>query len=377
MSHSYFFTAIRGVQAGREFYSAMCPMNLIAKIFLFDEEELRPELRAQRVLNRTRVPEIARYIVENPRDYCFSALTASVDGEVDFDPIKKEGESSDVGFLKIPMSARFLLNDGQHRRAAIEEALKIRPELANECVPVVFFIDTGLRRSQQMFADLNTHAVKPSLSIGVLYDHRDPLSRLSVAVCEVVSVFRDMTEKEKTSISNRSTKLFTLSGIYHANRTLLHKRFDLEKESAKAQEALVAYWEAVSEFIPEWKRAQTRKVAAADLREDAIHAHAIALSALAVVGNDLIKKSPKEMRAALSKLSSLDWSRTNAKLWEGRALTHGRVSKAIVNQRRTANVIKKHLGLSLSEDDLIYEDMSKSDAVTIKVRGRKSNEASA
>jgi DNA sulfur modification protein DndB len=60
------------------------------------------------------------------------------------------------------MSSRFLINDGQHRRAAIEEALKVRPEFGDETISVVFFIDAGLENSQQMFADLNKHAVRPT-----------------------------------------------------------------------------------------------------------------------------------------------------------------------------------------------------------------------
>src|SRR4051812_21111013 len=84
------FSALTGVQAGRAYYVAMCPLKLIPKIFLFDEDELPPELRAQRTLNRARVPEIARYIIENPVDYVFSAITASVDGDVLFEPYVKE-----------------------------------------------------------------------------------------------------------------------------------------------------------------------------------------------------------------------------------------------------------------------------------------------
>ena len=75
---SYTFPAIRGVQAGREFYVSMCPLRLLAKLFVFDNEELMPELRAQRSINKSRVPEIARYIVANPDSYTFSAITASI-----------------------------------------------------------------------------------------------------------------------------------------------------------------------------------------------------------------------------------------------------------------------------------------------------------
>lgn len=64
-SFNYVFTALRGIQAGKEYYVAMCPLKLIPKIFLFAEDEIPAELRAQRTLNRSRIPEIARYIVGN------------------------------------------------------------------------------------------------------------------------------------------------------------------------------------------------------------------------------------------------------------------------------------------------------------------------
>ena len=66
-SFEYNFPAIRGIQAGREYYISMCPLRLIPRIFLFDEDELNPELRAQRILNKSRIPEMARYILANPQ----------------------------------------------------------------------------------------------------------------------------------------------------------------------------------------------------------------------------------------------------------------------------------------------------------------------
>jgi DNA sulfur modification protein DndB len=199
----------------------MCPLKVIPKIFLFDEIELAPELRAQRTLNRARIPEMASYLADNPRAYIFSSITASIDGDTRFEPFNEAGPASNAGRLLIPMTARFLINDGQHRRAAIEEALRESPELGEESLSVVFFIDAGLKRSQQMFADLNRHAVRPTKSLGILYDHRDPLSLLARTLAETVSVFKNLTEMEKTSIPNRSNRLHTLSSIYQATRTLL------------------------------------------------------------------------------------------------------------------------------------------------------------
>ncbi len=64
-SFNYLFSAIRGVQAGKEYYVTMCPLRLIPRMFLFDEDELPAELRAQRTLNHARIPQIANYIIDS------------------------------------------------------------------------------------------------------------------------------------------------------------------------------------------------------------------------------------------------------------------------------------------------------------------------
>jgi DNA sulfur modification protein DndB len=349
----YIFPAIRGIQAGREYYVSMCPLRLIPRIFLFDEEELKPELRAQRVLNKTRVPEIARYIVRNPRAYTFSALTASIDGAVRFEPLGTEETERSVGRLRIPMKARFVINDGQHRRAGIEAALRENPDLGDETIAVVFFMDVGLKRCQQMFADLNRYAIRPTTSLSVLYDHRDKYADLAKTLLEKVAVFTDLTETERSTISNRSIKLFTLSGIYHATQTLLAGQPEQPFESKL--DLAANFWNEVARHIPDWGLARERKVSAADLRQGYIHSHTLALAALARVGNALLDTHPRDWKQKLGRLKSLDWSRSNSRLWEGRAMNAGRLSKRSVSTVLTGNVIKKHLGLELSPDEEALE----------------------
>jgi len=351
------FPAIRGTQAGRDFYIAMCPLRVIPKIFVFDEEEVPPELRAQRTLNKARIPEIAAYLSGNADSYILSALTASVDGKISFVPTANTGLEAGMGTLNIPMGARILINDGQHRRAAIEEAIKDRPELGHDNVPVLFFVDQGLQLSQQMFADLNKYAVRPSYSLSTLYDHRDPGSDLARYLAQNCPVFKGLTEMEKSTISNRSTKLFTLSSIKHANRALLRKHL---RESVSEEEKLLAkeYWDAVGDVIPDWRRAKDRSVSTAELRQNFVHAHGVALQALGLAGADLISSKPKDWRAAIKKIRTIDWSRTNFEFWEGRAMVHGRISKASANVMLTANVIKRALGLKLNEEELALEKSS-------------------
>ena len=85
-TYSYEFTVLRGRQAGREYYVGMCPLNLLPRLVPIDDEEVPPEFRAQRKLNKARVPELASYILDNPTEYVFSALTVSIDARVQFRP---------------------------------------------------------------------------------------------------------------------------------------------------------------------------------------------------------------------------------------------------------------------------------------------------
>lgn len=350
----YAFPAIRGIQAGREYYVSMCPLRLLPKLFLFNEDEMVPELRAQRQLNKARLPELARYVTENPRDYVFSAITASVDAEVKFEPFSDDTDTRRMGVLHIPMSARFVLNDGQHRRAAIELAMRENPAIGDESIAVVFFLDQGLARCQQMFADLNRYAIRPARSLGVLYDHRDDKAQLAKLVVGRSPAFRDVVEMERTTLAPRSRRLFTLSAIYTATAALLQ---NVEVEGMEPRAALAAdFWERVAAQIPQWAQVQQGKLSAGEVREDFIHSHGVVLQALGRVGNSLFHHQPKAWKKHLPALAKIDWRRGNAALWEGRAMIGGRVSKAQQNVLLTTNAIKKHLGLLLSADEMRAEE---------------------
>ncbi len=247
------------------------------------------------------------------------------------------------------MSARFIINDGQHRRAAIEQALASAPELGDETISVVFFIDRGLVRSQQMFSDLNQHAVRPSRSLALLYDHRTDMSQIAKLVSLKSTAFKDLVETERSTLSERSRKLFTLSAIHSACSALLE---DEEYSDVNhAAEVCIEFWGEVSKQIPEWSFVRTGRMTSGEIRRDFLHSHAIALQAFGIVGRELTRLHKQNWRKKLAGLGKIDWSRSNAQLWEGRALIGGRVSKASHNVTLTTNLIKKHLGLPLGPEE--------------------------
>ncbi|ASM51746.1 hypothetical protein PESP_b0126 [Pseudoalteromonas espejiana DSM 9414] len=350
-NYCYSFPAVRGQQAGKPFYIATCPLRLIPKIFMYDEEEVPVELRAQRTLNKGRIPEMARYLVESPHDYVFSAITASIGAEIDFIEVDK---NSNIGNLKVPMDAQILINDGQHRRAAIEEALKERPELSQDNIAVLFFVDEGLQRSQQMFADLNKYAVRPSPSLGTMYDHRDQASELARYLALNTKPFAGFTEFERSTIAVKSSKLFTLSGIKQANRVLLGKG---TKEGFNEDERQVAakFWESLNIYMPEWIQVQNKQLSAAEFRQEYISAHGIGLQALALVGKSLLTLSDSEKQKKLKLIANINWLKSNP-AWTHRAMQHGRLSKAMSNIFLTSMQIKREIGLPLSKEDVQKEN---------------------
>ncbi|WP_205479527.1 DNA sulfur modification protein DndB [Sphingomonas arenae] len=336
MENSYSFAAIRGIQAGRAFYVAMIPLKTVERLFRYDDEELAVELRAQRDLNKSRVPGIARYITENPTEYVLSALSATIDGAFAFEPV--EGHRS-VGTLSVDMGATILINDGQHRRAGIIEALRQRPSLGAEAIAVTLFPDEGLSRSQQMFVDLNQHGIKPARSLRLFYDGRDAATRLSRTVIDAIPLFRDMTDFTRSNLGPGSKKLFAFSNLHTAVGTLVSSAG--LPASAEAPTSVIEFWNTVIENMPDWSAAGRQEISTAELRRDTIHAHGIALEAIALAGGRLMNERPSRWRESLKALQCIDWSRANTGLWEGRALLKGKVNRSRASVLLTAELISR------------------------------------
>ena len=353
--NNYSFAAIRGIQAGSEYYVIMVPLKLVSKIFEFDSEELPADLRAQRVLSKARVPLIANYISENFEAYTLSSLCASVDGDMEFVPASKTNEDfRNVGQLKLSMSARILLNDGQHRRAAIQEALKTRPALENERISIVLFVDQGLENSQQMFADLNKNAVRPSNSLNVLYDRRDPLARISSRIIEEIEFYREYVELEKTSLSNRAKNLITLSSLNQANKWLVGQAGD--RFDDKSEAVALAFWKRVSEVIRDWQKLQIGAVTAGELRKEKVHAHGVLVQAFGIMGARLIQARPINWSDDMAQLENMNWHKTNKPLWEGRVMRQSRMDGSSRSIGLGANVLIKAVGLAFDDRELAIEE---------------------
>jgi len=344
MDFKYSFPVVKGIQADRVYYIAMVPMKMLPRLFPGEDEYVPPEYRAQRRLNESRIPVISRYILENRKNYVFSALAASIDGEFEF---RESGVSREVGVLEVSMDARFLLNDGQHRKAAILEALREDDSLGEETIAVVFYEDKGLSRSQQIFTDLNKHAVKTSNSISELYDSRDPIAVMTRNVISNIDFFDRYTDKEKDNLGKYASNLFTLNTFYNANKRMVGKK----SVTDETEQFATVYWKCVADYVKPWAELSASQISKVELREKYIVTQGVVIKAFGQIGKMFYEDRNLDMNELLQGLEDINWRR-NASIWIKRAIRpDGRMIANEKAVRLIANCIKEQLGISLDEDD--------------------------
>lgn len=340
--------AIRGYQAKKEFFTLICPLDVLSKFFSFSNHDIPEEFRAQRILNEKRIPEISNYMLNNPESYVFSSITASIDGNYVFIPISDT--QPDIGVLEIDMSSHLLINDGQHRKAAIDEALKENPKLKNEHISVVLYIDQGLESSQQMFSDLNRHAVKVSKSNSILYNHRDKEILFMKQYLETNKKLYNYLDKSNDSIAQKSNKLFTLSNFYKALR-ISYGNKDIAAD-VELQNFICDYWDYLTNNFKEWSFVLNGEVSPYHARQSSVAVYGIILEALGKLCNYLYSEKITKWKPYLDALNQINWQKTNLDDWENRCiLENGNMHKSNAFIDLSYYRIKELIGLPLTPSE--------------------------
>ncbi|RDL45324.1 DNA sulfur modification protein DndB [Marinomonas piezotolerans] len=344
------FPAIKGTQAGTEYYIVMCPLKRLSKVFTLDEGQLPVNQRAQRIINEERIPDITNYILDNRDNYVFSALTACIDGVSDFVPVGESKQEQKIGTLIIDEDAELYITDGQHRNAAILEALQQDPTLGDETISVVFFADKSLAERQKIFKDLNLYPVKADSSLSITYDDR-PDAILSKTVVFSSERLSKLIHMEKSNLGPRSKKLVSHSAMNKATKELLGR---ITKDNYQSLIPIASeYWHCVLDNVPAWQLIYEDKASGGDLRDESVHAHSVTFQALGQVGAQLIKQD-NDWKSKLTKLSEIDWSRSNRD-WHGRCIVNGSMTNNAKSVELTRIQIKKYLGLALTPKELQAE----------------------
>jgi DNA sulfur modification protein DndB len=338
--------AMKGKMGSRTYYACLMPLSAIPNLFKFtDWVDFSPEDREQRVLNQKRVPDIAKYLIDFEEDYLFSSITASFKSEPIYTELQKDGDAS-IGILKLKLGDELIINDGQHRCAAIAMAIKQNPALGEHTISILLFPYESRERVQQMFSDLNKNVVKTSKSLDILYDHRDPVSIATMFALDKVEVFKELTDKEDISLKAKSTKLFTLAALYDANTELLKGQGDEDAEDNVKR--LVEFWSTVASHMPDWTKVLNGQKTSMELRAEKISAHSTVLRAFGGIGAELLKEP--DWKERLAGIAQINWAKSNPD-WENVCI----IANSVVSNRQaraaTKTYIKSKLGMALTDGE--------------------------
>lgn len=366
---TYCFPAVRGIQAGKEYFIAQVPYCFLVRMFVFDEEQVPAELRAQRALNPRRSQAIADYMTENKDSYVLPAITASVSKEMCFEALAVPGASERLGLLYVPMDAVMLINDGQHRRRGIELGLQQDPSLKNETIAVTIFYDQGLERSQQIFADINSKAVKPSSAINALYDHRNPFNSWVLDLLKSRPDIKKRIDFENSSVAAKSYKLWSMVAFkkFVSRLTGVNEKTIVELNPIDLIELagmVNRFLDQCAEHIPAWRDMIEGAMSAPEVREQLVIGHAVFLEALGLFGSvalfsgshltvlDRARKVPPAELARfepMQLLSRVEPDKASPQ-WQGRCVHLGRMQKTADGVKSTAAMLLQLAQLDLPED---------------------------
>jgi DNA sulfur modification protein DndB len=339
---------------GRTYFTVSMKLKTVPRFFEFQNyKALEPEERAQRVINKQRIPAIRDYLLENPDSYVFSSITASYQlpaGVSEQELFTAFESGSDIGMLNLPMEADLLINDGQHRRAGITAALEEDPTIGEDSISVVLFPFENHDRAQQMFSDLNRTAQPTTKSLNILYDHRDRLSNITMTLLSHVGVLEGRVDKEHASLAKRSPALITLGSLHDATKELLGEV--TEETFTEKVDVAVAFWQTLAAAIPAWADVAAGRATAPQVREQTIATHAVTLRAIGAVGRGLMERRPDCWASTLTQVfSTIDWLRTNPE-WDGVVVAEGDVLNRRQNQRDLTELLRVKLDIASSEERL-------------------------
>ncbi|MFY2508823.1 DNA sulfur modification protein DndB [Vibrio pectenicida] len=339
--------AVRGIQAGRVFYTINAPFGVLQRLVAFDTGNVLA--RSQREVNPLRAKKVSQYIQENDSSFVLTSLTGVIDEHPEF----IESEHANVGLLKISMDSEILLFDGQHRTTGIIDAIKDDVHLRGHTIPIMLFMDMSLEERQQAFSDINGHTVKPSASLSDTYNSRHALPMLIVDMANTLPVFKNVVDFERNVVGKNSPYLFTVKILKEATAKLMSIK--VNEALSDEQKGLAAqFWtECGAKLLWDARRNWVNE-SAEDFRAQYVSSHGVFLHALGMVGQSLLAQYGNLSK--LTDLGSLDIKRRN-KTFQGRcidAVTGNMISNAVAI-KLTAIKILCHLGCPVTPELQLLE----------------------
>jgi len=310
--------------------------------------------RRQRKLVKSRVPEISQYILCNPKDFFFAPLVVCVAEGLSFIPSENEPTH---GKLILESGETLTILDGQHRYAGIVRSMRDyspgvdSASLQSDRIGVMIIRDTGIRRMQQVFSDLNRNAVKPPKPINILFDHRDLVGELTIQLMEsgrVPYLSNRWVDRERSAIPKSSDKLFSISSLYDANGLLTLGSVS-EENFEEQLETVEIFWGALLSNLPHLPDllASDSHAAASHARNEFIYSLGPTMWAFGYMGRRLMD-STNEWLSRLDGVAEIDWKKSNPE-WQTIVLSGSTVLNKLQPRKDLAIYLMHKLRVPLNQ----------------------------
>lgn len=214
--------------------------------------------------------DIKEYICNDQERFFNALILAIYNGDPQWLEVEFSGEYDEVnnvGFLELPKDVVIFPVDGQHRVAGIIEALKVKPDIGREQVPVVFIAHEdspdGIKRTRKLFSTLNRRAKPVGENAQIALDEDDVVAiatRELIASCPLFWGKR-LANGNGKQIPRKDADAFTsLITLYQSNSILIQSRLGLagkkykdflfyrpdEKIVKNLTDFIVSYWSSFS-----------------------------------------------------------------------------------------------------------------------------------
>ncbi len=364
---------LKGEMGETEYFLSVMTFGELVRLVQYKEEfpewrqaEPPPELLQQRRLNMARVRnEIVPYLTQIP-DHFFSAITVEIirPGETgqgikfEKDAACSQSVGVETGLLVLDGTEYLTPLDGQHRLVAIKEAVEENPLLLKESIAVIFLSHRTIRRSQQLFSDLNRHAKPTTKTINILFEHRGFFEKVSKAVASGSKYLRNRVNMETNTLAKKSPHIITLGVLFECvtNALKQEEAFQPERQNEAslgraADEAIAILDDVIVPSLPELEEVFSGEIRPYDHRRKYICTHSAGWQAMFACVGGARKSFPYEWREIIRKgFQDVDWQNTNPE-WEGTAIQAGLVLNRRQNIVRLTAQLKLMLGIPCEQPE--------------------------
>jgi DNA sulfur modification protein DndB len=303
----------------------------------------------QRIRDPNKVDGIIEYMKKNRENWVFSAITASCDSPILYEPIQEDAR---IGKIWIRKGSKLLINDGQHRADAIGKIWngrlldRVMEDFGDQSMSVVIYEGQNLRRMQQMFIDLQKGTpVNKSLESELSYTIENQLVR---EVRDAVPFFRNYIVRDQTSVAKGSRKLFTQKSFLDANKYVFGSN-PKRQEYEKLKKFLIEFWDTLSKNIVGWEPfLEVGGLDTDEFREDNLSHLSVTMHAFGMIASKFYHQGFSLAR--LARLKNIDFSRTNSRLFNKYTSNNRLANNPHVRRAIRDYLWEKGLGYSPIED---------------------------